>query len=445
MLGHVRDHFACKIFWKRLVPWGRSSWPRIGLGRALLFSFSSVFSRLIRGLRRLQFFEAKFQLLKLSGELFALVPEDHPTILLDHELQMLDLLRTRSQLLVLLDGLVMLRDQQRLQRLRIEPIETSRGILPVTVSIGGIALSKRATSGSDLLLKAQNALMQAKARGHDCFVEYRWKPTQQRAQRTVVEIGERVLKALRSDRAPLAFQPIVETATGQIAYYEALLRVLDDNDQPVSAAEFIPAVEQLGLARIIDRYVIERAVGELTENPDVTLSVNISGLTVADPLWLRHLTALLEPQTSLAKRLIIEITETVAMADVAESERFVRALRQFGCQVAIDDFGAGYTSFRHLKQLNVDIVKIDGSFVRNLLENRENQLFVRTLNDLANGFGLKTVAEFVETADEAALLEEIGIGFLQGYYFGRPQLGRIWQNGTGANDLDPPKGRAKRG
>jgi diguanylate cyclase (GGDEF)-like protein len=334
--------------------------------------------------------------------------------------------------------------QKLIAKLKAEPVETARGTLPITVSIGGIALSKRALSGQEIMLKAQNALAQAKARGHDCFVEYKWKPTQQRAQRTVIEIGERVLKALRSDRAPLAFQPVVETATGKVAYYEALLRVLDDRGTPVAAAEFIPAVEQLGLARIIDRHVIERAISELTENPDVTLSVNISGLTVSDPLWLNHLVALLEPEPLVARRLIIEITETVAMTDVEESERFVRALRQLGCQVAIDDFGAGYTSFRHLKQLNVDIVKIDGSFVQNLSENRENQLFVRTLNDLANGFGLKTVAEFVETADEAALLGDIGIGFLQGYYYGRPELGRIWRNSAHPTQFDPPNSKAKR-
>ena len=278
------------------------------------------------------------------------------------------------------------------------------------------------------MLKAENALAEAKARGHDCFVEYKWKANRQLAQRNVVEIGERVLQALRSDRAPFAFQPVVESGTGTVAYYEALLRVLDPDDAPVAAGDFIPAVEQLGLARIVDRYVIERAIRELYENPTVTLAVNISGLTVTDPLWLNHLTALLEPDPKLAKRLIIEITETVAMGDVDESGRFVKALRRLGCRVAIDDFGAGYTSFRHLKHLDVDIVKIDGSFVRNLAENRENQLFVRTLNDLASGFGLKTVAEFVETADEAALLGEIGVGFLQGYYYGRPGLDRVWRD-----------------
>ena len=363
-----------------------------------------------------------------DGDLIARINHDEFGVLLD-DCPAADLPRVAEKLIA---------------ALRTEPVETARGMLPITLSIGGIALSKRALSGSELMLKAQNALAQARARGHDCFVEYKWRPTRQRAQRTVVEIGERVLRALRNDRAPLAFQPIVETSTGRVSYYEALLRVLDDKGTPLAAANFMPAVEQLGLARIIDRHVIERAVSELVENPLVTLSVNISGLTVADPLWLSHLTALLEPQPELAERLIIEITETVAMADVRESERFVCALRQLGCRVAIDDFGAGYTSFRHLRQLNVDIVKIDGSFVRNLAENRENELFVRTLNDLANGFGLKTVAEFVETEDEAALLGEIGIGFQQGYYYGRPELGRVWHDSAYPTQFELPKRRVLR-
>jgi EAL domain-containing protein (putative c-di-GMP-specific phosphodiesterase class I) len=114
------------------------------------------------------------------------------------------------------------------------------------------------------------------------------------------------------------------------------------------------------------------------------------------------------------------------MQDVAEAERFVTAMRALGCRVALDDFGAGYTSFRHLKALSVDIVKIDGSYVQGLPVNTDNQLFVRTLLALCNGFGLKTVAEFVETQAEADLLRAYGIGLLQGYHCGKPQLDRPW-------------------
>jgi EAL domain-containing protein (putative c-di-GMP-specific phosphodiesterase class I) len=128
----------------------------------------------------------------------------------------------------------------------------------------------------------------------------------------------------------------------------------------------------------------------------------------------------------MAERLTVEITETVALEDIDETARFVRSLRDLGCRVALDDFGAGYTSFRNLKALAVDCVKIDGSYVRGLEDNVDNQLFVRTLLGLAEGLGLVTVAECVETAPEAALLTRRGVRFLQGWHFGKPEIDRPW-------------------
>ena len=131
-------------------------------------------------------------------------------------------------------------------------------------------------------------------------------------------------------------------------------------------------------------------------------------------------------QTCALPILIVEITETVALNDIEETARFVTAVRDLGCRIALDDFGAGYSSFRNLKALAVDCVKIDGSFVRGLTSNVDNQLFIRTLLGLADGFGLETVAECVETAEEANHLVRRGVRFLQGYYFGRPTVERPW-------------------
>ena len=128
----------------------------------------------------------------------------------------------------------------------------------------------------------------------------------------------------------------------------------------------------------------------------------------------------------MARRLVVEITETAALDDMEETVRFVSAVRDRGCRVALDDFGAGYTSFRHLKTLAVDIVKIDGSFVTNLAQRPEDFLFIKTLLDLAGGFGLETIAECVETGDVADMLKREGVKYLQGYYFGRPSTERPW-------------------
>ena len=128
----------------------------------------------------------------------------------------------------------------------------------------------------------------------------------------------------------------------------------------------------------------------------------------------------------IASRLVVEITETAALYDIEESGRFVAALRHAGCSVALDDFGAGHTSLRHLQSLAVDTVKIDGSFIHNLADNPDNQVFLRHLLGLAKGFGFQTVAECVGSAEDAAILRREGVGLLQGYYFGRPSLKRPW-------------------
>jgi hypothetical protein len=151
----------------------------------------------------------------------------------------------------------------------------------------------------------------------------------------------------------------------------------------VSAAAFVPGIEQLGFIRLIDRFVLERAVSEVSQHPDCSLAFNISGLTATDHTWLRLLVSLLRDRPDVARQLIIEITETAALHDIAESARFVGTLRELGCRVALDDFGAGFTSFRYMQALDVDIVKIDGSFVRNLAESYDNQIFLRHLVGLA--------------------------------------------------------------
>ncbi|MSO74980.1 MAG: EAL domain-containing protein [Alphaproteobacteria bacterium] len=154
--------------------------------------------------------------------------------------------------------------------------------------------------------------------------------------------------------------------------------------------------------------------------------MNISALSTTDPTRLRLLTSHVKTRPELARRLLVEITETTVLQDIKEAIPFVAALREMGVQVALDDFGAGYTSFRHLQELNVDMVKIDGSFVKTLAERPNSRLFVRTLQSFADGLGLKTVAEYVETAEIAEILNDYGIGYLQGWYFGQPTPERPW-------------------
>jgi len=243
-------------------------------------------------------------------------------------------------------------------------------------------------------------------------------------ERRGLAVGAAVEAALRQDRLLFAFQPVVCAATGKVDYFECLLRMRDEEGGIVSGGEFITIVEELGWIGLIDRYVLEKTVQALAADSEVRLGLNISGMTAGDRPWLRSLTSLLRHRRDIARRLVVEITETAPLGDIAESARFVDTLRRAGCRVALDDFGAGHTSLRHLQILPVDIVKIDGSLVGNLTTRPQTRIFLRHLLGLIKGFGLTTVAECVENAEDAALLRAEGIAYLQGYHFGRPTIGR---------------------
>jgi len=313
-----------------------------------------------------------------------------------------------------------------LESMRATAIDTPSGPVQATISAGGAVFpTDHAQTAQDIMRRADVALLEAKRLGRDCFVPYHNSEQQQRDRRRDVVITKQVQQALKNDQRLLAYQPIVRATDGKISFYECLLRMVDEDGALVPAGVFVPVIERMGLIRTVDRRVLAMAVEELTRSLDVVLAINASALTTSDRPWLRLLVALLKNRPDLAERLIVEITETVALHDLDETARFVAAVRALGCRVALDDFGAGYTSFRHLKALAVDIVKIDGSFVHNLSHDLDNQLFIRTLLSLAEGFRLQTVAECVETAEDASYLIEQGVELLQGYYFGKPSVKRL--------------------
>jgi diguanylate cyclase (GGDEF)-like protein len=316
------------------------------------------------------------------------------------------------------------------------PIATAGGAVRATVSIGSAALPAHGLTSYDAITRAESALTDAQRQGGDSYGHYLMTGEQKERQRHSLSISEEVQRALREDRLTLAFQPIVVAATEEVDHYECLLRMRAPDGRIVPAGEFVPIIEQLGLIRLIDRYVLDKVVAELEAHPRVKLGLNISGLTAADRPWLRALVSKLRHRPEIARRLVVEITETAALYDIEESARFVSALRHAGCSVALDDFGAGHTSLRHLQSLAVDTVKIDGSFIRNLAGSPENQVFLRHLLGLAKGFGFNTVAECVATAEDAAILRREGAGFLQGHHFGRPLLERPWLDGDAVGVID---------
>ncbi len=307
-------------------------------------------------------------------------------------------------------------------------IRTAACQLSATISIGGVLIPDQASTVSQALGHAMQALDRAKSRRHDGFAAYQPCRSTSEARQRNISIADEVISALEQNRMLLALQPIVETRTRKPAFYECLLRMQRPDGSIVSAGEFIPLAEQLGLSRFIDRRVLELAVDFAKAHPAVHLSINVSGYTSSDHEWLVSLHRLTGGRREIMERLTIEITETAAIHDLDVSIAFVDTLKELGCRVAIDDFGAGYTSFKNLKTLNVDMVKIDGSFIRNLTTEPDNQVFIKTLVEIAETFNLETVAEWVGDEETAQMMARAGITHQQGFYFGQPQLASTFQD-----------------
>ncbi|HWU24803.1 MAG TPA: GGDEF domain-containing protein [Rhizomicrobium sp.] len=313
-----------------------------------------------------------------------------------------------------------------------EVITTRSGTVSATVSVGAVWLPSAAASSQEAMLRAEEALDRARHAGRDGFAVYVKSPQREMARLRLMGIADEVVAALNDSRLVFAYQPIVAAKTRTVSHYECLLRMVGCDGTISAAGQFIPAAEQLGIVRLVDRHALEMTVARLREYPHVTLAVNVSGTTATDPSWLQSFLTFVRANCTVAPRIIVELTETAALHAFEESAQFISSLRELGCRVAIDDFGAGFTSFRNLQMLHVDMVKIDGAYVRGLASSADNQIFVRTLVELARNFNLKTVAEWVGSDEEAALLEKFGVDYFQGYHFGEPVLRPDWADATGA-------------
>ena len=236
-------------------------------------------------------------------------------------------------------------------------------------------------------------------------------------------MAEELSAALREGRIRLAFQPVVDAVdTSLVVFHECLARLVDRAGTLIPAAKFMPVAEQLGFVRLIDQRVLELAFDVLASGPDLRLSVNLSPQTMNDTGWLAAFDRLTTARPACARRLIIEITESYAIHDAARAAERLGQFHERGCSVALDDFGAGYTSFKHFRTLPLDIVKIDGSYIRGICENADNRIFAESLAGLAQHCGMTVVAEMVEHDRAAALLRGMGIDCFQGNHFGPAEV-----------------------
>ena len=317
--------------------------------------------------------------------------------------------------------------ERLLAAVRDEPMETNAGPVAITVTIGGVTAPRHARTVPEILTRAQDALNTARAKRHGSFAAYRPNVERDALRKENARATDEIIAALNERRIALAFEPVAEAHNRHTAFYECLMRVNRPDGSIAHANEIIPVAERVGLVRMLDHRVLELVVNELAEAPQLRASVNVSPASAVDPDWSAGLGALLRAHASAAERLIIEITETAAIQDIDDTRGFVARVKDLGCRIAIDDFGAGYTSFRNLRRLGVDIVKIDGAFVQNILKSEDDRTFVHTLIDLARRLGLKTVAEWVQDEHAAVTLTDWGCDYLQGALIGLASPHRPWR------------------
>jgi EAL domain-containing protein (putative c-di-GMP-specific phosphodiesterase class I) len=309
-------------------------------------------------------------------------------------------------------------------------IQTVAGPAVATLSVGGVAGGVKRKL--DLLKQANSAAETASKCGP---AGRRIEDAAGDRRGSKVAIARRTLTALHDNRIALAYQPVLRADRSEIvAFNECLARVLEPSGGIVPAGEFIPAMEDLQLTRPLDRRVLALALEELAANPTLRLSVNLSAQSLCDPGWLRILTEVEKRAPGLAARLIVEITASAIIADEPRAYAFIAEIRQHGCAIALDDFGAGFSAFRHLKQLRPDILKIDGAFVVGVSKDPANRAMIESIMVVARHFEMMTVGERVNDPEDANALRRLGVDCLQGNSYGQPTIEPDWRTEIWANE-----------
>jgi diguanylate cyclase (GGDEF)-like protein len=298
-------------------------------------------------------------------------------------------------------------------------------ILRTTASVGIASYPAHATDVEALLARADSAMYQAKYVGKNTWHVFDAKSTLNAKSQSLARWNNLIQDALANNRLHLHFQGIYDCKTRSLSHHEALIRMQDirNPDKLISPTEFIAAAEKAGSIIEIDRWVIIKCIEMLAQEPShVKFAVNISGRSLDN----RELATFIEQRLNMANvapnRLIIELTESAAMADLSTAQRIVSSLRQLGCQVCIDDFGTGFSSLAYLKALDVDTIKIDSTFIRDLATQKDNQVLVKAIVEIARGLGKTTIAESVEDEVTFSMLRHYGVDFVQGYLLDRPHV-----------------------
>ena len=318
------------------------------------------------------------------------------------------------------------------EELRSEPFKYENQSFPIALSIGLIGFTQDSLQVDKVIKHVAVACAGAKQAGRNQIKVYSEDDWQLKQRAEQLEWAGHIDKTLAENRLVLACQliaPIGEDAASQHHvggdHYEVLLRVLDAKGRIGPPASFLSAGEQLRRMPDIDRWVVTNLFQWMNDNLDQVekidgFSVNLSGQSVVSESFLQFVTEQVFEANFDPSKLTFEITETVAIDDFDYVKKFIQHMRKLGCKFSLDDFGSGYASYSYLRNLDVDYLKIDGLFVKEMHINSKDLAMVKSMNDIAHSLGLKTIAEFVENQEILDLLGEIGVDYAQGYHLGKP-------------------------
>ncbi|MDD5773047.1 MAG: EAL domain-containing protein [bacterium] len=309
-------------------------------------------------------------------------------------------------------------------RKNVENAAFANVLLHLTVSIGIVFYPDDGLTSKELLTKADVSMFRAKDKGKNCYHIYSPEDHDLEKIHSKIKLKETVESALKNNRLEVWYQPIVDLKNNKIRHYEGLVRIREENNTVIFPRLFIDVAEQFGLVgsidRIVARKIMKTQVLMKQKQQDLFFNINLSGKDLGDKDLLSFLKSSISELKANPNHLIFEITETVAVQNVTNAVWFINELTSMGCRFALDDFGSGFSSFFYLKDMAIDYIKIDGSFIKRLYRSPKNQLFVKAIVDVAQGMGIKTVAEFVEQEETLELLKGLGVDYAQGYLIGKP-------------------------
>ncbi len=305
------------------------------------------------------------------------------------------------------------------------PLGDKGNLATLTASAGVVAYPFHGNDVASLLANVDIAMYQAKDSGRNRFVLHDQNPDDLRSTHRRVHWARELREVLDEDRVLLYSQPVVRLEDQKLMHHEVLVRIVDRSGNIVLPGQFIEVAESLGMAQEIDLRVVAKVLEALKQphmrGQKMRYFVNLSRVSLSDQQWVGRFQGMLAAAQVDHDQLVFEITETAAMAEVGVTQEFIAQMKKLGCRFALDDFGAGFSSFYFLKRFDVDYLKIDGNFIRGLASDEANRLFVRALCDVARGLNKQVIAEWVENQEVLRILIEMGVQYGQGFVFGQPQ------------------------